>query len=91
MQLNMGLGKSSIIVPIAAAALADKTQLVRIVVLKPLAMQMFQLLRKKLGGLLNRRVFYMPISRSLKLDIPQALQIRDLLEECMHIGGIILI
>jgi len=33
----------------------------------------------------------MPISRSLKLDIPQALQIRDLLEECMRIGGIILI
>jgi hypothetical protein len=88
---DMGLGKSSVIVPIAAAALADKKQLVRIVVLKPLAMQMFQLLRKKLGGLLNRRVFYMPTSRSLNLDIPQALQIRDLLEECMHAGGIILV
>jgi hypothetical protein len=91
MQLNMGLGKSSVIVPIAAATLADKTQLVRIVVLKPLAMQMFQLLRKKLGGLLNRRILYMPISRSLNLDIPQALQIRDLLKESMCTGGIILI
>jgi hypothetical protein len=91
MQLNMGLGKSSVIVPIAAAALADKKQLVRIIVLKPLVIQMFQLLRKKLSSLLNRRVFYMPTSRSLNLDIPQALQIRDLLEECMRAGGIILV
>jgi hypothetical protein len=91
LQLNMGLGKSSVIVPIAAATLADKTQLVRIVVLKPLAMQIFQLLRKKLGGLLNRRVLYMPISRSLNLDLPKALQIRRLLEESMRTGDIILI
>lgn len=68
MQLNMGLGKSSVIVPITAVALADRTRLVRVIVLKPLAMQMFQLLVKKLGGMLNRRIFYMPISRSLKLD-----------------------
>jgi hypothetical protein len=62
MQLNMGLGKSSVIVPIVAAALADTTQLVRVIVLKPLAMQMFQLLVRKLGGMLNRRVLYLPIS-----------------------------
>jgi len=52
-QLNMGLGKSSVIVPMAAAALADGTQLARVVVLKPLAMQMFHLLAKRLGGMLN--------------------------------------
>jgi len=90
-QLNMGLGKSSVIVPMAAAALADETQLVRVVVLKPLAMQMFHLLAKRLGGMLNRRIFYMPISRSLKLDAVQACQIRELYRECMHTGGILLI
>jgi hypothetical protein len=58
----MGLGKSSVIVPIDAVALADGTQLVRVVVLKPLAMQMFQLLAAKLGGMLNRRIVYMPFS-----------------------------
>jgi hypothetical protein len=91
MQLNMGLGKSSVIVPIAAAALADRTQLVRVVVLKPLAMQMFHLLAKKLGGMLNRRIFYMPISRSLKLDVHQAGQILELYQKCMRTGGILLI
>lgn len=57
MQLNMGLGKSSVVVPMAAAALADGTQLVRVIVLRPLAMQMFHLLAKKLGGMLNRRIY----------------------------------
>jgi hypothetical protein len=91
MQLNMGLGKSSVIVPIVGAALADRTRLVRVVVLKPLAMQMFHLLAKKLGGMLNRRIFYMPISRSLKLDVLQARQILELYQECMRVGGILLI
>src|SRR5690606_15239855 len=47
MQLNMGEGKSSVIVPIAAAALADGSKLVRVIVLKPLSSQMFQLLVQK--------------------------------------------
>lgn len=91
MQLNMGQGKSSVIVPIVAAALADGKKLVRVVVLKPLATQMFYLLVKKLGGLLNRRIFYMPISRSLDLDVRQAHQIHDLYQECMHTGGVLLV
>ncbi|KAE8440618.1 hypothetical protein EG329_007020 [Mollisiaceae sp. DMI_Dod_QoI] len=44
MQLNMGLGKSSVIVPIVAATLADRSKLARVVVLKSLSEQMFQLL-----------------------------------------------
>ncbi|KAF9512309.1 hypothetical protein BS47DRAFT_1363216 [Hydnum rufescens UP504] len=36
LQLNMGEGKSSVIVPMAAASLADGHKLVRVVVLKPL-------------------------------------------------------
>ncbi|PQE15350.1 very large low complexity protein [Rutstroemia sp. NJR-2017a WRK4] len=91
MQLNMGLGKSSVIVPIIAAALADKTKLVRVVVLKPLAMQMFQSLVKKLGGMVNRRVVYMPISRSLNLDVHQAAQIQHMYEECKQTGSIVLV
>jgi hypothetical protein len=37
MQLNMGLGKSFVIVPITAVTLADRIQFVRVIVLKPLA------------------------------------------------------
>jgi hypothetical protein len=87
----MGLGKSSVIVPIVATALADTTQLVRVIVLKPLAMQMFQLLVRKLGGMLNRRVLYLPISRSLYIDAHQARQIRQMYEECMETGSILLL
>ena len=90
MQLNMGEGKSSVIVPIVATALADTKKLVRVIVLKPLATQMFQSLVRKLGGLLNRRIFYMPFSRAIRLDIPQAMQIRQLYEECMSVGGVLL-
>ncbi|KAL5320169.1 hypothetical protein ACEPPN_010970 [Leptodophora sp. 'Broadleaf-Isolate-01'] len=91
MQMNMGLGKTSVIVPITAADLADGQKLVRVVVLKPLAMQMFQLLVKRLGAMINRRIVYMPISRSLDINADQARQIRRLYEECVRTGAILLI
>lgn len=91
MQLNMGEGKSSVIVPIVAAALADGKQLLRVVVAKPQSKQMAQMLISKLGGLLDRRIFYMPISRSLKLDTTGAHNIYDMLHECMSSGGVLLI
>lgn len=91
LQLNMGEGKSSVIVPIVAAALADKKKLVRVVVLKPLSTQMFQMLLMKLGGMLNRRIFHMPFSRSLKLDLHNAEQIHNICKECMDTGGILLV
>lgn len=91
MQLNMGEGKSSVIVPIVAAAVADGQQLARVIVAKPQFKQMTQMLISKLGGLLDRRVYYMPISRSLKLDDAAALRISDMLRDCMSSGGILLI
>jgi len=67
LQLNMGEGKSSVIVPIVAATLANGKKLVRVVVLKPLSIQMFHVLLKKLSGMLGRRIFHIPISRSVRL------------------------
>lgn len=91
MQLNMGEGKSSVIVPIVAAALADGQQLVRVIVAKPQSKQMAQMLISKLGGLVDRRVYYMPFSRSIKLDEPTARLIHRMLRECMSNGGILLV
>ena len=91
LQLNMGEGKSSVIVPIVAAALADRKKLVRIVVLKPLSTQMFHVLLMKLSGMLGRRIFHMPFSRSVRLDVHKATQIRNLCEECMRTGGVLLV
>ncbi|KAK7696887.1 hypothetical protein SLS64_014115 [Diaporthe eres] len=91
MQLNMGEGKSSVIVPNVAATLADGETLVRVVVAKPQSKQMAQMLISKLGGLLDRQVYFMPISRSLKLDNKAAHNISNMLHDCTSSGGILLI
>ena len=87
-QLNMGEGKSSVIAPMVAASLSDGQKLVRIVVLKPLATQMFQLLVQRLSGLANRRIYYMPFSRCT-LTLQQVQQIHDSFLQCMRTGGIL--
>ncbi|KAJ5185734.1 hypothetical protein N7472_010574 [Penicillium cf. griseofulvum] len=74
----MGEGKSSVIVPIVAAAIANESCLVRILV-------------SKLGGLLGRRVYHMPVSRSLKLEQKDADEIEKMCRECMAQGGVLLI
>ncbi|CAF4263984.1 unnamed protein product, partial [Rotaria sp. Silwood2] len=57
MQMNMGEGKTSAIVPMLALNLCSSTSsLVRIIVLKSLLIMNYQSLRPKLGGLLNRRI-----------------------------------
>eukprot|EP00117_Sycon_ciliatum_P029269 scpid2142/ scgid2245/ len=66
MQLNMGEGKTSVILPIIAAELADSHALVRVIVLTSLHNTNFNQLVFKLGGLLNHRVYAMPFRR----DIP---------------------
>ena len=91
LQLNMGEGKSSVIVPIVTAELADGSKLVRVVVLKPLSTQMFRLLVQKLGRLVGRRIYYMPFSRDIEMNESTAKRIRTLYEQCMNTGGILLV
>ncbi|KAK0972722.1 hypothetical protein LTR54_017496 [Friedmanniomyces endolithicus] len=91
MQLNMGKGKSSIIAPIVAAALADGSQLVRVVVAKPQSKQMAQMMISKLGGLLDRRVYYMSFCRTIKTSAAAVSAINSMLHECMLEGGILLV
>jgi hypothetical protein len=88
LQLNMGEGKSSVIVPMVATALADGKKLARVVVLKPLAVQMFDLLIQRVSGLVNRRVFFFPFSRSVTVDGVCAQRLRDLFELCVRERGI---
>jgi hypothetical protein len=51
---------------------------------------MFRLLCRTLGGLTNRRIFYLPLSRSLRPGMDLAKKILDLFVECMQAGGILL-
>jgi hypothetical protein len=91
MQLNMGEGKSSVIVPMVAAALADGSRLARVIVAKPQSKQMFQMLVSKIGGLLNRRIYHMPFSRALQLSQTDATSISEMYQDCMMNGGILLL
>ncbi|KAK4220947.1 hypothetical protein QBC38DRAFT_155242 [Podospora fimiseda] len=91
MQLNMGEGKSSVIVPIVSAALANGKQLVRVLVAKPQSSQMTHLLISKLGGLMNRQVFYLPFSRSIELSHHGVLIAREMIDKCKSEGGVLLV
>ncbi|KAI8676385.1 hypothetical protein NCS56_00526100 [Fusarium sp. Ph1] len=63
LQMNMGQGKTSCIIPMAAAALANRKQLVRVIVPKALLQQTAQLLQARLGGILGRSIRHVPFSR----------------------------
>ncbi|KAI1372209.1 hypothetical protein F4677DRAFT_273265 [Hypoxylon crocopeplum] len=91
MQLNMGEGKSSVIVPMVAAALADGSRMVRVVVGKPQSKQMYQMLVSKLGGLLGRRIYYMPFSRAVKVGATEIEMMRNTFYDCRATGGIFLV
>ncbi|KAG2039110.1 hypothetical protein BDR03DRAFT_1009308 [Suillus americanus] len=91
LQLNMGEGESYVIVPLAAAALSDGHKLVRVIVLKSLSAQMFQLLVERLSGLAQRRIFYIPFSRALSIDSSKVQMYHDLMQECMDAKGILVV
>ncbi|KAI9450186.1 hypothetical protein BJY52DRAFT_1126070 [Lactarius psammicola] len=91
LQLNMGEGKSSVIVPLVAATLADGSNLARIVTLKPLSNQMFQLLLSRLSDLADRRIFYIPFSRNLKMSTSVVQNISTLYRQCAVEGGVLVV
>ncbi|KAJ8131228.1 hypothetical protein O1611_g2397 [Lasiodiplodia mahajangana] len=92
LQLNMGEGKSSVIVPMAAAEMANGSQLARVIVAKPQSKQMAQMLTSKLGGLLDRRIYFMPFSRALKVTSTETADIiSKIMRECQANGGILLV
>lgn len=91
MQLNIDEGKSLVIVPIVAATLANRSRLVRVIVGKPQAKQIAQMLISKLGGMLNRRIYYLLVSRSLRLDRRGADTIDQICREYKKNSSILLV
>ena len=82
MQMNMGEGKTSVILPMLAVSLcSSSSSLVRIIVLKSLFKMNYQSLKYKLGGLLNRRVMRFACCRDMNFNNNQMNQIFDCLNE----------
>lgn len=78
------------IIPLIAAALADGTQLVRVVVLRSLTRQMQDTITQRLGGVARRPVYFMPFSRKTTISPSVVQQMQALYQECMSSGGILL-
>jgi hypothetical protein len=72
------------------ATLSDGHALARVVVLKPLSAQMFRLLVERMGGLVNRRVFYLPFSRQVSISTTHVEAIEGLFKKCAAVGGVLL-
>ncbi|SPJ89726.1 uncharacterized protein FTOL_13087 [Fusarium torulosum] len=90
MQLNMGEGKSTVIVPMVATALANGFKIIRVIVAKPQAKQMHQILVSKLAGLLDRPVYLLPFSRDIQMNVQRADSIHRLVNNCMAEGGVLM-
>ena len=63
LQMNMGQGKSSVVIPMVVVQLANRQNLARVVVPRPLLLQTAQTLQGRLGGLIGRAVRHVPFSR----------------------------
>ncbi|KAK3363717.1 hypothetical protein B0T25DRAFT_597097 [Lasiosphaeria hispida] len=86
----MGEGKSTVIVPIVAAELADG--LVRIIVTKLQSREMLHSLTAALGGLLGHRIYTLPFPRDFKYGCYGKAEILVCLyEQCRGEGGVLLV
>ncbi|KAF9883007.1 hypothetical protein FE257_004347 [Aspergillus nanangensis] len=90
LQMNMGQGKTSMIMPMIAVALAGGSLLTRVFVPKALLAQTAQVFRSRLGGILDRAVTHIPFSRRTPTT-PDMIGVFQKLHENMRRGsGIIL-
>ncbi|EED24515.1 conserved hypothetical protein [Talaromyces stipitatus ATCC 10500] len=90
LQMNMGQGKTSVIMPMVACVLADRGMLTRLLVPNALLNQTAQILQSRLGGLVGREITHIPFSRQTPTTETHIREYRQLHEEMLHSGGIIL-
>lgn len=90
LQMNMGKGKTSVIMPMIASVLADRTSLCRILVPKALLSQTAQILQSRLGGLVGRDITHIPFSRRTPTTTHAVSEYLRLHEEGRLRSGIIL-
>ncbi|CAF2090386.1 unnamed protein product [Rotaria magnacalcarata] len=90
-QLNMGEGKTSVILIIFSEMLADGKQIARINCLEPLMGVMQELLRNKFSGLLQKKIYVMPFSRGVIFSIENLQKIKEMLSDCQNGKHILLV
>ncbi|KAF5691719.1 hypothetical protein FCIRC_297 [Fusarium circinatum] len=90
LQMNMGQGKTSCIMPMASIMLANTKNLCRLVVPRALLLQTAQVMQSRLGGLVGREVCHLPFARRSPTD-DQALDLyHSLHKRTLASGGVML-
>lgn len=90
-QLNMGEGKTSVILIILSEMLANGEQIARINCLESLMGVMQELLRNKFRGLLQKKIYVMPFSRDVVFSIENLGKIKEMLTDCQNGKHILLV
>lgn len=73
-----------------AAVLANKQDLARVVVPRPLLLQSAQILHAKLGTLVNRQIMHIPFSRKTPANMPLMALYRQLQARMCDLGGVMI-
>ncbi|KAL3452963.1 hypothetical protein BJX65DRAFT_302864 [Aspergillus insuetus] len=90
LQMNMGQGKTSVIMPMVAAVLANGAMLNRLLVPKALLSQAAQILQARLGGFLGREIIHVPFSRRTRTTVSLIKDYHELHKEILDTSGIII-
>ena len=84
LQLNMGEGKTALIVPMLASVLGNGKQLIRLTVLKSIFNTNFNALRHTLGGILNMKVCSIPCNRTMNIGSFETAKLQQVYETCLR-------
>ncbi|PCD21343.1 hypothetical protein AU210_016309 [Fusarium oxysporum f. sp. radicis-cucumerinum] len=83
-------GKTSCIMPMAVAVLADRTSLCRLVVPRSLLLQTAQVIQSRIGGLVGRVVRHVPFSRRSPIDLETINIFQAIHKDVRDPGGVML-
>ncbi|KAH7121598.1 hypothetical protein EDB81DRAFT_605619, partial [Dactylonectria macrodidyma] len=86
LQMNMGQGKTSCIMPMAATMLADSTQLCRLIVPRALLLQTALVIQRRIGRLVGRTVQHIPFERRSPKGA-EALELYERIHKDTHASG----
>ncbi|KAL6891856.1 hypothetical protein GGI43DRAFT_200758 [Trichoderma evansii] len=90
LQMNMGRGKTSCIMPMAAAMLANGADVSRLIVPRSLVMQTAYMIHARLGGLVGREICHIPFSRQTSTTDHMLQLYKDLHHDTQRSRGLIL-
>ena len=89
-QLNMGEGKTRVILPMLVLALSQREHIMRLHFLSPLLGEAVHFLRRHLtASLMTQRVYELPFHRGMKITLEDANQMERSLRRCMATNGIV--